>query len=100
MSAEALKIFHFYLTQLVKFRSFANTRTLRVFLNQLMTYHIIRINQSLEEIGELNYQSLKIFSKEDFFYFVEEDFINLIGTNQINLYNKINFNGGQYYGEV
>jgi probable Rubsico expression protein CbbX len=83
---EILEIFEFYLSQLIEFPSFANVRTIKVFLNQLFLYHSIRIEKNLKEKGSLNYKVLINLEKDDFKFFTKEDFINIIGNENIDLY--------------
>jgi probable Rubsico expression protein CbbX len=84
---ETLEVLGFYLTHLVQFPAFANVRTVKIFLNQLLSYQSIRIEKTLASSGTLNYQSLVNLKKEDFQYFSQDDFINIIGSENVNLYN-------------
>ena len=84
---ETLEVLRFYLTQLVQFPAFANVRTVKIFLNQLLSYQSIRIEKTLASSGTLNYQALVNLKKEDFQYFSQDDFINIIGSENVNLYN-------------
>jgi probable Rubsico expression protein CbbX len=83
---ETLEILVFYIEQLVKFPAFANVRTIKIFLNQLLAYQAIRVEKTLSNSGVLNYDSLVNIKKEDFKYFTEDDFINIIGSEDIKLY--------------
>ena len=83
---ESIKILEFYLDQLTKFPAFANVRTVKVFLNQLFSYQAIRVENTLQKTGQLDYQSLVSIKKEDFAHFTGEDFINIIGSEEIKLY--------------
>jgi len=83
---EAVEILSFYITQLLKFPAFANVRTIKVFLNQLLSYQAIRIENQLLTKGNVDYNSLVTIQKEDFKYFSKEDFINIIGSEEVNLY--------------
>jgi len=83
---EVLKIIESYVAQLVKFPTFANARTLKIFLNQLFAYQAIRVENTLTKGGKLDYDSLVTIQKEDFKYFTEEDFINIIGSEKVELY--------------
>jgi probable Rubsico expression protein CbbX len=83
---EALTILVFYIEQLIKFPTFANVRTIKVFLNQLLTYQAIRVEKLLTSNGNLDYNSLVTIKKDDFRYFTKEDFINIIGSENVNLY--------------
>jgi probable Rubsico expression protein CbbX len=83
---EALEIFVFYIKQLITFPTFANVRTIKVLINQLLAYQAIRIENLLSKNGQLNYNSLVTIKKEDFLHFTIEDFINIIGSENIQLY--------------
>jgi probable Rubsico expression protein CbbX len=84
---EALQILTFYIEQLIKFPAFSNVRTIKIFLNQLFAYQAIRVENTLVKKGNINYDSLVMIEKEDFRYFTADDFINIIGSEDINLYN-------------
>jgi probable Rubsico expression protein CbbX len=83
---EALEIFVFYIKQLVTFPTFANVRTIKILINQLLAYQAIRVEKLLTKNGQLNYNSLVTIEKEDFFYFTIEDFINIIGSEKVTLF--------------
>jgi probable Rubsico expression protein CbbX len=83
---ESLEILSFYINQLIEKPAFANVRTLKVFLNQLFQYQSIRIENSLLEKGTIDYESLVTIQPEDFKYFSGDDFINIIGSEDIKLY--------------
>jgi probable Rubsico expression protein CbbX len=83
---EAIKIIEFYVGQLVKFPTFANARTLKIFLNQLFAYQAIRVEHMLTTGGKLDYNSLVTIDKDDLKYFTQDDFINIIGSENIELY--------------
>jgi len=83
---ETVEILKFYISQLVQFPAFANVRTIKVFLNQLFGYQSIRVEKLLTEAGSINYESLVTLKKEDFSYFNEEDFINIIGSEKVKLF--------------
>ena len=87
-SPEALQAFEFYIEQLVKFPAFSNARTLKIFLNQLLSYQAIRVENLLTTKGSLDYDSLVSITAEDFKYFVPDDFINIIGSEKVELYKK------------
>jgi hypothetical protein len=70
----------------VKFPAFANVRTIKIFLNQLLSYQAIRVEKELVEKGQLCYDSLVQLEKEDFRYFQADDFINIIGSENVTLY--------------
>jgi len=84
---ESLKILTFYVEQLLHFPAFANVRTLKVFLNQLFAYQAIRIEKELVSNGVINYDSLVTLNKDDFKFFSGDDFINIIGSEDIKLFN-------------
>lgn len=83
---KTVEILLFYIEQLVQFPAFANVRTVKIFLNQLLAYQAVRVENSLVLTGVLNYDSLVTIKKEDFEYFTKEDFINIVGSEDINLY--------------
>ena len=83
---EALEILTFYIKQLVSFPAFSNVRTIKIFLNQLLAYQAIRVENLILNNGKIDYNSLVTLVKEDFLYFTEEDFINIIGSEKITLY--------------
>ena len=85
---ETIEILNFYISQLVSFPAFANARTIKVFLNQLLSYQAIRLEKTLTEKGSLDYESLVTVKAEDFDYFTEEDFINIIGSEKVKLFKK------------
>jgi probable Rubsico expression protein CbbX len=85
--SDTLEVLIFYLTQLVKFPAFANVRTVKIFLNQLLSYQAIRVEKTLSNTGTLDYEALVNIKKEDFKYFTGDDFINIIGSEDVNLYN-------------
>ena len=78
LSSDTLEVLVHYIEQLVKFPTFANVRTIKIFLNQLLSYQAIRIEEALTQTGLLTYQSLTSITKEDFNYFTKDDFINII----------------------
>jgi probable Rubsico expression protein CbbX len=75
----------FYLEQLVSKPAFANVRTLKVFLNQLFAYQSIRIENLLLEKGTLEYKDLIEIQPNDFDSFSSDDFINIIGDENVKL---------------
>jgi probable Rubsico expression protein CbbX len=83
---ESLKILSFYIEQLIDSPAFANVRTIKVFLNQLFAYQAIRVEEELLKKGIIDYESLVKIRKEDFQYFTKEDFINIIGDENVKLY--------------
>jgi len=84
-SPEALQAFEFYIEQLVKFPAFSNARTLKIFLNQIFAYQAVRVENTLLQTGKVDYDSLVKIEKEDFKYFTAEDFINIIGSEDVKL---------------
>jgi probable Rubsico expression protein CbbX len=88
LSTDTVEVLVHYIEQLVKFPTFANVRTIKVFLNQLLSYQAIRIEESLTQTGLLTYQLLTSITKEDFNYFTKDDFINIIGSENVELYSK------------
>jgi len=85
-SNESLNILTFYIDQLLHFPAFANVRTIKVFLNQLFAYQSIRIENELLKNGSVNYDSLVEIKKEDFLHFTQDDFVNIIGEENVKLY--------------
>ena len=83
---ESLEILAFYIDQLIKSPAFANVRTIKVFLNQLFAYQAIRVENQLIQTGIINYESLVKIKGEDFQYFTQDDFINIIGDENVKLY--------------
>ena len=83
---KTVEILEFYIKQLQKFEAFSNVRTIKIFLNQLLSYQSIRIEKELASAGSLTYESLTYLKPEDFQYFTAEDFINIIGSENITLY--------------
>ena len=82
---EALTSLVFYIEQLVSFPAFANARTIKVFLNQLLAYQAVRIEDSLIKKGTLVYEDLVTLTRQDFNGLCEEDFINIIGSENVKL---------------
>jgi len=87
-SPAILPILEHYIEQLIHFPTFANVRTIKIFLNQLLSYQAIRLENLLTNSGELNYESLVTIQPEDFDLFTQEDFINIIGSENIALYSQ------------
>ena len=81
-----LEVLLFYVSQLVRFPAFANVRTIKIFLNQLFSYQAVKLEKSLEEKGNLTYGSLVKIEKDDFRLFTKDDFINIIGSELVDLY--------------
>jgi probable Rubsico expression protein CbbX len=82
----SLDILTFYVNQLLEKPAFANVRTLKVFLNQLFAYQAIRVESTLVEKGTIDYEALVTIQPEDFQYFCGDDFINIIGDENIKLF--------------
>jgi len=82
---ETVKILVYYIDQLTKFPAFSNVRTIKIFLNQLLSYQSIRVENELIKKGSLTYDDLISVKPEDFKYFTAEDFINIIGSEDIKL---------------
>jgi probable Rubsico expression protein CbbX len=83
---EALNALIFYIEQLITFPAFANVRTIKVFLNQLLAYQAVRVEERLMKDGTINYDSLVTLTKDDFSGLCEDDFINIIGSEEVKLY--------------
>lgn len=83
---DALAILVFYIEQLVQYETFANVRTIKIFLTQLLAYQAARIEDVLTQQGRLNYNSFVTITAEDFTYFTPDDFINIIGSEDVELY--------------
>ena len=83
---EVIKILVHYIEQLTTFPAFANVRTLKIFLNQLLSFQAIRVEQILADNGKIKYDELVTIKPEDFSYFTGDDFINIIGSEDITLH--------------
>jgi hypothetical protein len=81
-----LNVLSFYIEQLLSKPAFANVRTLKVFLNQLFAYQAIRVENTLLEKGTIDYESLVTVKPDDFKYFCSDDFINIIGDENVKLF--------------
>ena len=81
-----LKILIFYIEQLIQFPAFANVRTIKIFLNQLFSYHAIRVEEILENQGQIDYRNLITLLPSDCNHFKVDDFINIIGSEKVKLY--------------
>ena len=79
-------ILRHYIEQLKNFPTFANARTLKVFVNQLLSFQAIRVEDTLMNSGSIDYDSLVTIRPEDFKYFTGTDFINIIGSEEVKLY--------------
>jgi len=82
---ETVNILVYYIGQLVGFPAFSNVRTIKIFLNQLISYQAIRVEKELLQKGSIKYDELIGITKEDFNYFTGDDFINIIGSEDIKL---------------
>ena len=91
LTEDALNILIFYIKQLKQFNTFSNARTLKVFINLLLSYQSGRIEDALQASGVLDYDSFITIKPEDFQCFTENDFINIIGSEKINLFNKLSY---------
>ena len=55
---KTIELLLFYIQQLVVFPAFANVRTIKIFLNQLLSYQAIRVENTILKTGEINYKEL------------------------------------------
>ena len=85
---ETLTILRHYIEQLTPLPAFANVRTIKILLNQLFSYQSIRVEEELVKTGKVSYDSLVTLKPEDFKYVTAEDFINIIGSENIELFSK------------
>lgn len=83
---KAIEILVFYLNQMLTFPTFSNVRTVKVFLNILLGYQAIRVERNLLKNGKLQYNELVTITEDDFKMFTQDDFINIIGSENIKLY--------------
>jgi probable Rubsico expression protein CbbX len=83
---EILKIVEFYLDQFKQFPAFSNVRTIKILLNQLFSYQAIAIENILLNKEKLDYNSLVKLKKDDFSHFTVNDFVNIIGSENVKLY--------------
>jgi probable Rubsico expression protein CbbX len=83
---KVVQILVHYIEQLTAFPAFSNVRTIKIFLNQLLSYQAIRVEDILIKNGAIKYDELVSIKPEDFNYFTPEDFINIIGSEDIQLY--------------
>lgn len=88
---EAIQILKFYIEQLRTFPSFSNARTIKIFINQLLSYQSARIENLLLNGGVIDYRSFITICPEDFNLLTEGDFINIIGSEKILLYKDEKF---------
>ena len=59
---------------------------IEIFLNQLFAYQAIRVENDLIKNETINYESLVTIQPEDFKYFCVDDFINIIGDENVKLF--------------
>jgi probable Rubsico expression protein CbbX len=83
---DVVKILVHYIEQFTDFPAFSNVRTIKIFLNQLLSYQAIRVENILSEAGSIKYDELVGIKSEDFKYFSPDDFINIIGSEDIKLH--------------
>ena len=83
---ETLEILVHYIDQLKDFPAFANARTVKVFVNQLLAYQAIRVEKTLLEKGSIDYESLVTIQPSDFDFFSADDFINILGSEDVKLF--------------
>ena len=83
---ESIAILQHYIDQLKTFPAFANARTLKVLVNQVLAFQAIRVEDTLAKNGSIDYDSLVTIRPEDFNYFTPDDFINIIGSEDVKLY--------------
>ena len=89
--------------KLIKFPSFSNAHTIKIFLNQILFYQAARIKLDLLKLGKLPYNNLVEITKEDINFFTNTDFINIIGSTNmetgplfLNSKKKKNYNKANY----
>ena len=61
----------------------------KIFLNQILAYQAIRIENRLTKKGSLTYEELVTITPEDFDFFCVEDFINIIGSEKVTLHSSL-----------
>lgn len=83
---KALNILVFYIKQLISFPAFSNARTIKILINQLLSFQAVRIENLLTNKGTLEYETFVKITEEDFSNFVENDFVNIIGSEKITLF--------------
>jgi probable Rubsico expression protein CbbX len=83
---DVVKILVHYIEQFIDFPAFSNVRTIKIFLNQLLSYQAIRVENILSDAGSIKYDELVGIKSEDFKYFSPDDFINIIGSEDIKLH--------------
>jgi probable Rubsico expression protein CbbX len=83
---DSLDILVFYIKQLVSFPAFSNARTIKIFLNQLLSYQAVRIEKLLTKNGNIDYNSLVTITKDDFSYFTGDDFVNIVGSEDVKIF--------------
>lgn len=85
-SDKALNILVFYIKQLITFPAFSNARTIKILINQLLSFQAVRVEHLLTNNGKLDYETFVKITEEDFSNFVENDFVNIIGSEEITLF--------------
>jgi len=83
---KVVDLLRFYIQQMITFPTFANVRTVKIFLNQLLAYQAFRVEKNLMEKESLHFEELVTIKKEDFDLFTQDDFINIIGSENIQLH--------------
>ena len=83
---ESVVILQHYIDQLKTFPAFANARTLKVLVNQLLAFQAIRVEDTLAKNGSIDYDSLVTIKPEDFKHFTANDFVNIIGSENVKLF--------------
>ena len=71
----------FYISKLVLFPTFSNARTIKLLLNQLLSYQSVRVEKMLATEGFVDYETLITIQKDDFCNLTETNFINIIGSD-------------------
>jgi probable Rubsico expression protein CbbX len=87
-SNDVINLFKFYITQLMSFPTFANVRTLKIFIQQILGYQANRVEKLLYNNEQLIYNDIIQIIKEDFDSLNTQDFINIIGSEKILLNNN------------
>jgi len=83
---KTVDLLRFYINQMISFPTFANVRTVKIFINQLLAYQAFRVEQTLIKNQNLQFEDLVTIKKEDFDFFTQDDFINIIGSENIQLH--------------
>lgn len=82
---ESMDLFRFYINQFLPFPAFANVRTIKIFINQLLAYQAARVEHLLVTKRKLNYEDFVTLTRDDFEALTQDDFINIIGSENIEL---------------